>query len=895
MKVFNSLNFKSIFTTTTISLMMVVVIITSVGCSNDKEEMQPQYGYVQFKLYKSASYNQTSQARVGKLDLLANAHKVKLVMQYDGSVITQTLVLNAFNNENAEFGLRSDKLQLLAGDYKLIGYYIYDKLDNQISTGSIEADGAFTVVTGGLTVHPLQVDATARGLASFKLIKELSKNGKVAGTAYPFSNIRVIDISVKNLFTQEISTFKKIRVKYQEGFKEGSADANLYPGMNAETSFALCDTTVWLKAGNYEINSYTTYSDKAGKTMLETAILSNSPSFNVQDNAETKNVEVPIRLSETAEYIKDYLALKEIWEALDGKSWKYYGEAAPKGSNWNFNKDIDMWGDQPGIGLGSDGRVEVLNISGFGAKGVVPDAIGQLTELSILALGTHSEKIGGHLLPSNTANLTNAQHQEMRMDYDKKVLAKDVRLGLSDILQDAINRDPSQKPIKKSIVSTKDVQFGNLTNQITGISKALMRLTNLQQLYIANSPITSSGFFRDIQPSSPYYAERNSLKWENLSSLLDIELYNCPKMDRLPVEMMTKLPELQSLNISNNHGISGAQLKSDLEKFIDGNSGDKIQILYMGFNNLIEFPKEESLKKMVKLGLLDCTNNQIEKLHPFGKSVNLVKLYLDNNKIKEIPHAADGFFCGYNDVEIFSCSGNQITVFPNIFNAKSKYVMASVDFSNNQIREFEDGDNFRGVNVANLNLSNNRLVNFPAILFKTGSPINILMLSGNGMKEIPQGSLKGENAYLLSSIDLTFNKLTKLPTDFLANTLPYLYGIDLSYNSFAEFPTEPLNVSTLHVFGIRHQRDDNGNRTLREWPYGLYKCPSLKAFYIGSNDLRKIEDRISPSIFIFEIKDNPNISIDISGVCAYIKAGIYHLIYDKTQDIRSCDYLNLEK
>ncbi len=895
MKVFNSLNFKSIFTTTTISLMMVVVIITSVGCSNDKEEMQPQYGYVQFKLYKSASYNQTSQARVGKLDLLANAHKVKLVMQYDGSVITQTLVLNAFNNENAEFGLRSDKLQLLAGDYKLIGYYIYDKLDNQISTGSIEADGAFTVVTGGLTVHPLQVDATARGLASFKLIKELSKNGKVAGTAYPFSNIRVIDISVKNLFTQEISTFKKIRVKYQEGFKEGSADANLYPGMNAETSFALCDTTVWLKAGNYEINSYTTYSDKAGKTMLETAILSNSPSFNVQDNAETKNVEVPIRLSETAEYIKDYLALKEIWEALDGKNWKYYGEAAPTGSNWNFNKDIDMWGDQPGIGLGSDGRVEVLNISGFGAKGVVPDAIGQLTELSILALGTHSEKIGGHLLPSNTANLTNAQHQEMRMDYDKKVLAKDVRLGLSDILQDAINRDPSQKPIKKSIVSTKDVQFGNLTNQITGISKALMRLTNLQQLYIANSPITSSGFFRDIQPSSPYYAERNSLKWENLSSLLDIELYNCPKMDRLPVEMMTKLPELQSLNISNNHGISGAQLKSDLEKFIDGNSGDKIQILYMGFNNLIEFPKEESLKKMVKLGLLDCTNNQIEKLHPFGKSVNLVKLYLDNNKIKEIPHASDGFFCGYNDVEIFSCSGNQITVFPNIFNAKSKYVMASVDFSNNQIREFEDGDNFRGVNVANLNLSNNRLVNFPAILFKTGSPINILMLSGNGMKEIPQGSLKGENAYLLSSIDLSFNKLTKLPTDFLANTLPYLYGIDLSYNSFAEFPTEPLNVSTLHVFGIRHQRDDNGNRTLREWPYGLYKCPSLKAFYIGSNDLRKIEDRISPSIFIFEIKDNPNISIDISGVCAYIKAGIYHLIYDKTQDIRSCDYLNLEK
>ena len=42
-------------------------------------------------------------------------------MLYDGNTIEQTLMLNSYSAENAEFGLRSDKLELLAGNYKLIG------------------------------------------------------------------------------------------------------------------------------------------------------------------------------------------------------------------------------------------------------------------------------------------------------------------------------------------------------------------------------------------------------------------------------------------------------------------------------------------------------------------------------------------------------------------------------------------------------------------------------------------------------------------------------------------------------------------------------------------------------------------------------------------------------
>jgi hypothetical protein len=54
---------------------------------------------------------------------------------------------------------------------------------------------------------------------------------------------------------------------------------------------------------------------------LETANVPTSKTFVINNNEITKDVEVPIYLDPTAEYIKDYEALKDIWEALDGPNW----------------------------------------------------------------------------------------------------------------------------------------------------------------------------------------------------------------------------------------------------------------------------------------------------------------------------------------------------------------------------------------------------------------------------------------------------------------------------------------------------------------------------------------------------------------------------------------------
>ncbi len=863
------------------------------GCSDDDKTLSQQYGYVQFRICKSASFeaNKSDARSIDRLDRLADAHKITVVMQHEGSTISQTLVLNSYNVENAEFGLSSDKLELLSGEYSIIGFYLYDKLDNKLLSGTVE-DNSFTVVGGGLTVKSVPVDVTPRGMLSFKLVKVVTR--AEGEEAYPFNKILLADVSVKNVFTHEVTTFEKIKVKYTEDFATGSLDETLYPGKNSETSYGLCDTVVWLKAGTYKVNGYTTYSDKKGKTKLEVAIVDTDKTFLIEDNVETQDVEVPIRLSETAEYIKDYMALKELWLALDGPNWSYAGEVEAPGCNWNFNKDIDMWGNQPGVQLHSNGRVASISLDGMGAKGNVPDAIGQFTEIAILSLGTHSEMLGGHLFENAGPNMTAEQKRAIRYDYEEKFLAKDFRLGFSEIWQKTIDLDATATPIKKSGISLKNIQFGDLTNGITGISKAMMRLVNLQQFYIANSPITYENFFRDIESTSPFYAEKDTLDWRKLNSLTDLEIYNCPNLTALPMEMLSKLPELQQLNIACCKGISGEQLKADWEALIDGACGPKLQILYMGYNNLVEFPESNMLKKMTKLSMLDCASNKIEKLHPFGKDIQFAKIYLDNNKITEIPHDEDGYFCGYSQLESFTCSHNKIKVFPDIFNAKSVYIGQSIDFSYNEISEFENGDDFKGVNINQINLSNNYLETFPGILFKKNSPIVYLILAGNGMKEIPDGSMKGDYAYMLEALDLSYNKLEKLSDDFYAVRLPYLTGLDISYNCFSKFPTAPLSISSLQRLFIRHQRDKEGNRSLREWPTGIYQCPSLAYFCIGSNDIRKIEDTISPNIYYFEIADNPNVSLDVTNVCAYIQAGYYMLIYDKTQDIRGCSALDLE-
>ena len=888
-----------IFSKALLLLLVSLLTFAATSCSDDETEgWDGTYGYVQFKLSKKVSSRATRAAALDKLEKLDDAKKIKVVMEHNGTTVSQTLVLNSYNAENAEYGLSSEKLQLASGTYTIIGFYLYDAVDEELLASS--AGETFTVVGGGMTVQDLTVQTVERGKVKFNLVKEWEKT-RAANQEYLFSNIRLVDISVTNLFTRETVTFPNVKVTYEEDSKENQNPDNA-DDKYMDIGKAYCDSTVWLPAGTYQVTSYTTYGKTgAVKTKYETQPVKGE-AFVVEDNQLNDSAKVPILLSKTAEYIKDYEALKAIWESLDGKDWNFYGDATFKGANWNFNKELDMWGDQPGVTLNSNGRVTGLVLAGFGAKGIVPDAIGQLTELQVLNLGSHDEKIGANIFTEyDASNLTAAKKQSMRHDYENKFLKYDPRAFMSEMIIESVNSDKNLKHgmtrIKKdSRINLKDAQIGTMTNQITGVSKAIYRLTKLQQFYIGNSPVTSgevcAKFYNaDDATYGKFAAEFTDAAWDNMTNLTDMELYNCPKITRLP-EFYYGLPAMQALNLARCKGISAAQLRDDWERLATEKTGKTLQILYLSYNNLEEFPSSSSLSKMTNLGLLDLAYNNIKKVHPFGKEITLSSLYLNNNQIEEIP--AD--LCGFtDDVETLTFAHNKLKKIPNIFDASSVRVMGSVDFSYNDITGVDTSNGtYKGINASTVSLSYNKIEKFPSELFTAGSPITSIDLSGNQMRTIPKGSIKGKNAYLLQVIDLRFNKLTSLSDDFRSTTLPYITNMDVSYNCFSEVPTQPLNSANLRAFAINHQRDANDNRCLRTWPTGITSCPSLIQFQIGSNDIRKVEEKLTYHLYIVNIKDNPNISIDVTSVCPYIKAGAYRLFYDKTQDIRGCDALDLE-
>lgn len=914
-------------------LLAVIIGMAMTGCKDDEGLQGSEYGYVQFRLYKEASYlpseetgseEPASRASGNEIAMLGDIQKVEIVLESNGASISQTLVLNSFNAENAEYGMRTDKLQLLAGKYSMLGYRLLNKLDEEVVGYSMTDE--LEIRQGELLVKDLTAGVSERGQVQFKLIKSwVESRAASSEDTYMFSEIDLVDITLKNTFTHVPVVLSKIPVTYELGYTDNSAADGENPAeVPSETGdayfsseVAYTDSLAWIPAGEYQVVQYSTYR-KSGSNIysLEENVKVQGTKFTVEDNKVTRNAEIPVLLSETSEKIKDYEALYEIWKALNGPSWSYVGEAYPAGANWNFNKEKDMWGIQPGVGLDDNGRVTSLSLTGFRVSGVVPDAIGQLTELKILAFGAHDEKLGGNITHTLKADMSEEQKKEVRENYANLFIKRDSREDLSEMLQWVINNDPNQKSIKKhSRISTKDVQVGAVTSSITAISKAVMRLTKLQNLFIANSTVKAEDVFTDwVEYSVPGFSKRNyreewaeesaTWSWANFKDLTDMELYNCPNFTKIP-DFVLELPELQVLNLACNQGIAdmGAEWNRLITGSTSGSAGittvaPKIQMLYLGYNKMPEFPQHESLKKMKNLHMIDCIGCGVNKVYPFGEDIVLAQVLLSDNNIEEIPEN----FCRFsNDVETLSFSNNKLKLIPNIFDAASVHVMGSVDFSGNEITGVADPENFKGINAGTVTLANNRMEKFPKELFRAESPISTLNLAGNVISKIEEGDIvnnknggRNKNAYLLTSIDLRFNKLSSLPDDFRATGIPYLKGFDISYNCFSKVPEQPLNCSELQAFGIRHQRDEQGRRILRDWPVGITKCPSLLQIQIGANDIRKVDEEMTPQLWIVEVKDNPNITLDVTSVCAYINAGMWLLIYDKTQDIRGCDALGIE-
>jgi len=892
----------------------IMALFLAYGCTLDGtvDYREKEYGYVQFKLYKAASYSDTATSRAKvteELEYLADACKIEVNL-YDANnrTIRQSLVLSSANSEAAEFGLRSDKLKLLAGEYRLGMITLFDVEDAVIYRKVPTSELQFTVVAGGLTQHDVTIDVKPRGSVKFTLIKDLTNiQPKTRGEItreYTFDEIKYVDIAlqkVRNGSAMESSeiVFTDLPAKFSQHFDEDN-DQNVNHGW--KTSSIICDTLLSLEADTYRVVSYTTKTKK-GSGLLE---INDNPAlseFVVEDN-KTTDTKVKVSLYESDEYIKDNYALYEIWVSLDGENWCYDGENYQRGTNWNFNKDVDLWCEQPGVQVHSNGRIARIDLSGFGFRGEMSPAIGQLTELAELYLGTHNDT---NIIydPSLDLKRPLAERQRNLFD-DQRAYLRSIHpaIQMSEPCARALMEKGLTSPAialyeqggkESDIIDTKtgkqtigkyDMNHGVLKNGLTKLPAEIGKLTKLETLNIANSTITEL-----------------PVEIVQLVSLSSLEIYNCPKMTKFPT-VIAELPALHSVNISNNKQWSSEEMDKGFTALARGKSRKTIEILYARENNLSKLTKEmfgagatENEGGLEAIGLLDLAFNKISTVEALGKDVAFTQLYLDNNQIESIPHDAEGYFCGYDDVETFSVNYNKLTMVPNIFNAKSKFNMTSVSFGGNQIGnnaegiicEGENDGSYKGINVKTLTLSLNPLKRYPKAFADSNSIFEYLVVSACQIEEIEEGCFSHEKAVNHFSFDFSYNRLKKLPKDFHAGNMPYLYGVDLSFNRFEDFPLNPLDAEGLTVLAVRSQRNEKGERCLRKWPQGIYQHKGLRGLYLGSNDLRVIDDTISTLCYYLDISDNPNIVFDASDICYAWQVGAYILIYDKTQKILNCD------
>lgn len=866
--------------------MLAVVAVASCSMKEEPDYREQDYGHVQFKLYKAASYEaqpEATKAVMSQLEYLKDVTKIKVTLRYEGNMISQTLVMSAANDDAAEFGLRSDKLKLLAGRYDVLTFSLYDKVDELIYEGTpSSAQSAFDVVPGGLSVHDLLADVVERGKVRFTFVKDMSDFQSNPATkapvrSYTFDEINTVTLSVRSEAGVK-TVFEDLPVVFSMHFDETDDVEDGY-----RTSSLQCDTLLSLTAGKYEVESYEVYDENNSLIEVNNRV---TAEFEVADN-KTTDADVPVKLYESDEYIKDYYALYEIWKSLHGPEWKYVGEDYPAGCNWDFNRDPDLWGDQPGVSLHSNGRVALVNISGFGFYGDMSPALGQLTELVELYLGTHNDSNLLHYDPTIAPGQGTARRMERHKEYLAAMhpatqMAEPIARALAEngivIPETAMYATMQEADIIDGVtgrmrIQPMDLNHGKLCNGLTSLPAEIGKLTKLEQLFIANGALTEL-----------------PAEMANLVSCTDLELYNCPLMKKFPM-VLAKMPELVTLQVANNRQWEADDLLEGLKALATGPSAEKLQLLYFNQNSLEVIPKE--IKNMKKLGLLDFASNKIHTIEEaWGTDIKPVQLYLDNNQLTSFPVDENGVFCFMDDAETFSVRNNKFTEFPDIFDAKSMYTINSIDFSYNEISGFQNGENFKGLKVNTLTLANNApMTKYPIEIAKSNSTVAYVNVRGCNISEIPDGSFEYENSIYLTSLDLSYNDLDDLPWDLHAGNLPYLYGVELSYNKFKEFPWEPLDSQYLTVFAIRGQRDDDGARCLADWPEGIYQHRGLRGFYIGSNNLGKIEDTISTICYYLDISDNPEIIFDASDVCYAIQVGAYILIYDQTQDIRNCPIL----
>ncbi|KAJ6881179.1 hypothetical protein NC651_027898 [Populus alba x Populus x berolinensis] len=402
-------------------------------------------------------------------------------------------------------------------------------------------------------------------------------------------------------------------------------------------------------------------------------------------------------------------------------------------------------------------------------------------------------------------------------------LSKLVSLDLSD------NDDPSLEPIS--------------------FDKIVRNLTNLRELDLSSVNISL------VVPSS----------LTNLSSSFSsLSLGNCGLQGKFPGNIFL-LPNLKSLDLSNNEGLIGSFPSSNLSNVLSHLSLSNTIISVYLENDLIS-----NLKSLEYMSLRNCNIIRLD-LALLGNLTRLTSLDLSNNNLSgQIPLSLENLVnLSYLDLSNNQLAGPIYSQLNNLSNLESLYLsnnvfngtipsflfalpsLQSLDLHNNNfignISELQH-DSLRF-----LDLSNNHLRGpIPSSIFKQENLTTLILASNNKLTgEISSSICKLRS---LSVLDLSNNSLSGSIPLCLGNFNSMLLVLHLGMNNLQG--TIPLTFSKDNSLKYLNL---NGNELEGKIPPSIINCTMLEVLDLGNN---KIEDTFPyfletlPKLQILVLKSN---------------------------------------
>lgn len=842
------------------------------GCADDEQQPGKGYGYLQFHIQKESTRAITEG---NPLVHLADARKVKLSLRYNGRFIEQTLNLEAVSAEAAEYGLYTENIKLQSGDYQLLGYAIYGEyrsgdMPDILQVVTLEEAEQIHVSPASLTRHDLYVEAREYGTFSTRIIRLEPEVQTRAGSPI-YSELFDYDDVDSVQFVLERS---EADVIYREDCK-----VKAYRSLSDDAPTFYTDS-IQVQSGQYTITHFELFNRQRRFMYAQDVEIP----FQVS-HFQLSQPEVGVQLSENGS-VRDGIALKQIWDAMDGPSWSFHDQSG-YGSNWVFTlsdgspRPVSAWVNQVGVVTNSFGRVISLNLGAFNPLGNVPDALGELDALERLYLGEHTddvyytlEGVGDihyRISPYLLSQTTDIRQHRMEIARERAFLRS---LAEATPLQQALSplaASSTQSQISRLRYATRVETGSNApANRITGITEKIGQLENLQELYIANTLITKL-------PAS----------MSQLTNVTDLELFNNP-LTELDGDVFKGMENLTAVNIDRLFNLSESQINAAMDKMFQ--YCPKIQLLYLCHCRLTHAPSKLNL--LTDLRLLDLSHNRISSM-PSLLPMAPIQVILDHNQLTSLP--AD--FCKIDDIESFSCTDNLLQEFPVVLsNLQSQYSFEKVNLSGNRIHGFQSG--FQGIRCEQLFLSSNQMGRrngesgkgyMPEEFARTKSVINYLDLAFNNIDTLRNAAIRGLSS--VQAFDLSKNFLRYLPSAFNSETFPWLTGLDLSANRFEGFPANVLNVLSLTQLVIKDQgyfRDEAETqwvRTMTEWPAYLHLHASLTTVNMSGNDFREVTTFPS-NLNSLNICGNPNIRMTIPADVWYrMQNGLFVLYMDKDQNV----------